>query len=1027
MATDDVKRKLTAIFTADVVGYSRLMGEDELATVQTLTSYKETMTKLIKHYRGRVLDSVGDNLMAEFASVVDAVQCAVEVQQVLSSKNEELPENRKMLFRIGINLGDVIEEGDRIYGDGVNIAARVESLAEGGGVCISGSAFEQIENKLALGYQYMGEHTVKNIAKPVKVYRVPMGPVEGKEKKRAFWGWQKAALVAVAVLILAGVAAALWHYYWRPTHPPMEVASVEKMAFPLPDKPSIAVLPFVNMSGDPKQEYFSDGLTDQIISGLSKMPDLFVIARNSTFTYKGKPVKVQKVAEDLGVKYVLEGSVQKTADRIRITTQLIDATTGHHLWSERYDRDLEDIFAIQDDITMEIMKAMRVELRGAQARIWAKHETTNLEAYEKYFKGGGYFRRFTKGDNAQARQLYEEAIALDPRFAAAYALVGWTHFFDGRFGWSESRVKSMGMAFQFAQKALEIDANIDFAHTILSAVYLVKRQYEKAVAAAEHALTLNPNSAHVYNTMAGVLGCSGRWEDSIAYAKKAIRLDPFPTITAFHWLGRAYFMTGQFDEAILTFKKALGVSPNYLPGHAFLTACYSSLDREAEAGAAAEEVLRINPKFCLESYAKTLPYNNKSDIERYMAALRKAGLPETPPLPLPDKPSIAVLPFVNMSGDPEQEYFSDGITEEIITALSKTPGLFVIARTSSFKYKGKEADVRKVGRELGVRYVLEGSVRRAGDKVRITAQLIDTKTNKHLWADRYDRDLKEIFTIQDEITMKIITELQVKLTSGEYARVLARGTDNLEAYMKMLQGRQYFIRMNKEDNALARKMAEEAITLDPEYPAPYGLLGWTHYMEMWYRSSKSPKQSVARAIELAQKSLEMDPHSAGHSLLCHIYSFKRQYEKAIAEGEQAVAINPNSAQAHVILGRSLHWAGKNEESIAMIKKGMRLDPYPPSFYYYMLGQCYIVAGQFEEAVAETKKAVKLEPNSLWACVVLASSYGSLGREEEARAAAAEVLRIDPKFSVEQHAKRLPYKRQPDLDRFIEGLRKAGLK
>jgi len=235
MATDDVKRKLTAIFSADVVGYSRLMGEDELATVQTLTSYKQTMTKLIKHYRGRVLDSIGDNLMAEFASVVDAVQCAVEVQQVLSSKNEDLPQNRKMLFRIGINLGDVIEEGDRIYGDGVNIAARVESLAEGGGVCISGSAFEQIENKLALGYQYMGEHTVKNIAKPVKVYRVPMGPVEEKEKKRPFRGWQKAALAAVAVLILAGVAAALWHYYWRPSTLPIEVASVEKMAFPLPD------------------------------------------------------------------------------------------------------------------------------------------------------------------------------------------------------------------------------------------------------------------------------------------------------------------------------------------------------------------------------------------------------------------------------------------------------------------------------------------------------------------------------------------------------------------------------------------------------------------------------------------------------------------------------------------------------------------------------------------------------------------------------------------------------------------------
>jgi TolB-like protein len=475
----------------------------------------------------------------------------------------------------------------------------------------------------------------------------------------------------------------------------------------------------------------------------------------------------------------------------------------------------------------------------------------------------------------------------------------------------------------------------------------------------------------------------------------------------------------------------LNQNPNFRFVPFYLSIVYILAGHEDEARAAIEELLKRNPNLCIETVKASLkrrPYKSEKVYAHVIEALRKAGIPETPPLPLPDKPSIAVLPFVNMSGDPEQEYFSDGISEEIITALSKSSQLFVIARTSSFRYKGKEVDVRTVGRELGVRYVLEGSVRRAGDKVRITAQLIDTKTNKHLWADRYDRDLKEIFAIQDQITMKIITELQVKLTSGEHARVLVKGTDNLEAYMKMLQGNQYFIRMNKEDNALARKMAEEAIALDPEYPTPYGLLGWTHYMEMWYRSSKSPKQSVERAIELAQRSLEMDPHHAGaHSLLCHIYTFKRQYEQAIAEGEQAVGINPNSAQAHVLLARSLHWAGKNEESIAMIKKAIRLNPYPPSFYYYMLGQCYIVAGQFEEGVAEAKKAVKLEPNSLWACVTLASSCGSLGREEEARAAATEVLRIDPKFSVEHFAKRLPYKRQPDLDRFIEGLRKAGLK
>jgi adenylate cyclase len=595
MATEDFKRKLTAILSADAKGYSRLMGEDEEATVRTITAYRDVITEVVQKHRGRVVDSPGDNILAEFASVVDAVRSAVEIQEELKARNAELPDDRKMEFRIGVNLGDVIHEKERIYGDGVNVAARVESLAEAGGICVSGTVFEHIENKLPLGYEYLGEQSVKNITKPVRIYKVliepdAVGKVIGVETVVPRKGQRVALAVAIMLLLVIGGVI-----YWRAASPPVEVASVEKMAFPLPDKPSIAVLPFTNMSDDPKQEYFSDGLTDQIITGLSKVPNLFVIARNSTFTYKGKPVKIQKVAEDLGVRYVLEGSVQKTADRIRITAQLIDATTGHHLWSERYDRDLEDIFAIQDDVTMEIMKAMQVKLsRGEQARLVVKHDTTNLAAYEKSQEGRAYILRVTKEDNTRGRQLLEEAITLDPGFAGAYAYLGWTHFFDARFGWTESRAKSAKMAFEYAQKALEMDDSLEYARTLLSAVYLVKRQYEKAIAEAERAVALNPNGALGLGTLAGVLGCSGRWEESIIYFKKSIRLDPFPRIHYLNWLGRAYFMTGQYDEAILATKKALDRNPNYLPAHAFLAASYSSLGREAEANAAAEEVLRIN-------------------------------------------------------------------------------------------------------------------------------------------------------------------------------------------------------------------------------------------------------------------------------------------------------------------------------------------------------------------------------------------------------------------------------------------------
>jgi adenylate cyclase len=397
-------------------------------------------------------------------------------------------------------------------------------------------------------------------------------------------------------------------------------------------------------------------------------------------------------------------------------------------------------------------------------------------------------------------------------------------------------------------------------------------------------------------------------------------------------------------------------------------------------------------------------------------------------LPLPDKPSIAVLPFVNMSGDPEQEYFSDGITEEIITALSKTPKLFVIARTSTFKYKNKEVDVRTVGRELGVRYVLEGSVRKAEDKVRINAQLVDAKTGNHVWAERYDRDLRDIFALQDEITMKIITALRVKLTEGEQARMYGKGTNNLEAYIKYLQGLAHLNRFNKEDNVLARKAAEQAIALDPAYAGAYVISGWTYYFDVLYRSSKSPKQSLARASQLAQKALQIDETtSAAHVILGHIYLLKREYENAIAKHEQALALDPNSARLHAHLGRTLNYAGRPEEAIQLLEKALRLDPMPDSFELYTLGIAYNMTGRYEEAIGACKKAIEVEPKNLWSHVTLATAYTLRGREEEARAELEEVLRIDPKFSLVHLAKILRYKNQADADRILNALRKAGLK
>jgi TolB-like protein/Flp pilus assembly protein TadD len=808
----------------------------------------------------------------------------------------------------------------------------------------------------------------------------------------------------------------------------MEVASVERMAFPLPDKPSIAVLPFVNMSGDPEQEYFSDGITEQIITGLSKVPRLFVIARNSSFTYKGKTVKVQKVAEELGVRYILEGSVQRSAERIRITAQLIDAITGHHLWAERYDRELKDIFALQDEITMKIMKALQVELTGGFLASASARGTENLQAYEKLLEGLEYFSHQNRDDNILARKIAEEVIALDPGYAEGYSLLAYTHYMDVWFRSGKSPKDSLSRAYELAQKVVAMDDSLVMAHILLGHLYLLKREHEKAIAETERAITLSPNAASGYAGLGRALNYAGRPEEAIPLLKKAIRLDPLPKSFFYYTIGVAYNMTGRYAESIEACKKAIKDEPNSLYAHVVLAAAYSLSGQEEEAHAATEQVLRIHPKFSLEYFGKTLPYKNPADRGNFIEALRKAGLPETPPLPLPHKPSIAVLPFVNMSGDPEQVYFSDGITEEIITALSKTPKMFVIARTSSFKYKGKEVDVRTVGRELGVKYVLEGSVRKAGDKVRITAQLVDAKTANHLWADRWDSELKDIFAVQDEITKKIITAMQVELTEGEQARVHAKGTDKLEAYLIWLKAREYFSRFNKESNARARQLANEAIALDPDYALAYGRLGFTHWADLIMNWSESRDESFKKLTESAKKGLALDDSQPSlHALQSQIYISKKQFDKAASEGERAVSLNPSYADAYVLLGHTLRYLGKPEEAIVVVKKAIRLNPFPTVMYYHNLGISYLFAGRPDDALATYKKAIKIGPNNLAVNIGLAVTYSSLNQEEEAREVGANILKINPKFSVEGFAKRLPYKNKAYSDLLISGLQKAGLK
>jgi adenylate cyclase len=581
MTERQVTRKLAAILSADVKGYSRLMGDDEEATVRTLNAYKEVMTGLIQQHHARVVDAPGDNLLAEFPSVVNAVQCAVDIQKELTVRNATLPEERRMEFRIGITLGDIIVEAGRIFGDGVNIAARLESLSEAGGICISGTAYDHVRNKLSFGYTYLGERRVKNISEPVRVYRVNMEP--------------------------------------GPSTPLFEGSA------DMSEAPSIAVLPFANMSGDPAQEYFSDGITEDIITGLSKIPRLVVIARNSAFVYKGKPVKVQDVGRDLGVRFVLEGSVQRAGDRVRITAQLIDARTGHHLWAERYDREMRDIFALQDEITLKIMTAMQVRLtEGKQALTAGSKGTRNLESYLKLLEGISYSHRFNAEGNALARRTAEEVISLSPGDPDGYTMLASAYVGDYWYDSAKSPRESVEKAFELAQKALALDDSHAQAHDLLSHLYSIRKEHDKAISEAERAVALEPGGADVHAWLGTSLLYAGRVEEAIPFFEKAIRLNPFAPTWYFFAFGSAYRLVGRYEDAITQYARALRVSPDNVFAHLFLALTYGELERDEEARTEAEAVLRIDPQFSLEWFAKSGEF--EAHVDRSIELLRKAGL-----------------------------------------------------------------------------------------------------------------------------------------------------------------------------------------------------------------------------------------------------------------------------------------------------------------------------------------------------------------------------------------------------------------
>ncbi len=635
-AEEFLTRKLTAILMADVVGYSYLMGEDEAGTLSRLKAHRDHLVNpLIQTYRGRIVNLMGDGALVEFPSIVEAVACAMKIQEGMVERNKDVSESNKIQFRIGVNLSDVIVEGEDIHGDGVNITARLETLAKPGGVCVSDPVRASIGKKLPLDYKDMGEQQVKNIVEPVRAYDVrlipgetlpkpadkqlPVGPTMAMSKR-----WRLITFVIMAALITAA-GALMWSKPWLQR---VEPALVERMAFPLPEKPSIAVLPFTNMNGDLEQDYFSDGLTENLITTLSQLPDVFVIARNSSFSYRDNPVQIQKVAEELAVRYVVTGSYQKAGERIRVHAQFVDAVSGMHLWADRYDRPWSDIFELQDDLTLRIVSSLSLKLSEEQRIQLSRHYTKDPEAYDYFLRGQAAFYGYSPQANAQAREMYQRAVDRDPNFARAFASLALTHAYDYRFGWREDKEGSLRRAQEFSQKALAMDISLPQIHLVASAIHQFGKDHKEAIKAGQRAIALDKNYADAYVTVAFSQTYLGNAVDAIELIKTAIRLNPNTPSLYYVSLGRALFFAGQLEEAKLYLKRAAELNPTFLITRVMLAAVWGQLGDQDEAEWEVEEILMLDPDFSIEAWLSNEPLVNSAYAERLRRSLQRAGLPE---------------------------------------------------------------------------------------------------------------------------------------------------------------------------------------------------------------------------------------------------------------------------------------------------------------------------------------------------------------------------------------------------------------
>ncbi len=991
-----MERRLAAILAADVVGYSRLMGADEVGTLERLKSLRRELVQPgITERGGRIVKLMGDGLLAEFPSVVEAVLCAVDIQESMIEREADLPDERRIRLRIGVNLGDIMVEGSDIYGDGVNVAARLEALAEPGGICLSGDACRQVRGKIEAEFEDLGEQEVKNIREPVRVWR------------------------------------------WSGGDGSRDSSVLVSPADPAPESvPVIAVLPFDKLGRDEAVDEFADGLTDAVITAFSRQTGMNVLARSSTFQFKGKAVDVTEVGRKLGANYVLQGSVRKAGDRVRVTAQLVEADRANHLWGDQFDGTLTDVFALQDDVTFNIVSATRSQIHVKDAERVRDVPEDQLTDSELLALASQRMQALGAEDQREAARLLGLVVQRSPKNAMALAMLASCALLDNEYDYRAVSEQDAARAFDLIDQSVRLNEESDYAHFVRGRLLLqIRGEHSLAIAEADRALELNPNYTYAYVLLGYATICRGDPERGMTLIEKASRADPRRARFAFfEYLAIGKFLLGDYAAA-LDLAETAAQRAGYLPYLRILLAIFHALQEQPEkARAHVEALLEVAPDASIETIRRP-PFKEEADLDRFLDGLRKAGLPEggddSSPggqLPLPDKPSIAVLPFENISGEEAQDHFADGITEEIITILSKVSKLFVIARNSTVVYKGRAVDIRQVGREQGVQYVLEGSVRGSGQRLRVTAQLIEAATGRHLWAQRYDREAGDVLALQDDLTKEIVSALQVELTAGEQARLAAQGTQNPEAWQLTFEGRDLVHEHHKDSVQKGKRLLEQAVGLDETYALAWDALSEAYWKEArnagW---SASPERSFERAVEASDRALALDPENADAlAMRSVIMVTQRDFDGALALAEKALRFAHSNANAIALAAITLYACGMAEEAIRQTELAARHCPRFPPWYLLMLARCHWMLKHDDQAIAAAREAIAADPDLSLTYVVLAMVHAEAGRDSEARKAVDALLRIDPTFSAGTHMRGLPL-RDPEMeDRCRTALKKAGI-